>query len=465
MVSRSWLLERSHRAEIAVLTLISALVITASASAAAGDHFTCRASALRVQGAGALSTEPEVANSAGDPCTSAHSAAASVDLTPLLTAVAGPASTSGSSSAASASSQVANVSLPTLGITADAASSHTGYACSSGQPLATSSSSVVNLSIGGGAPITTSGHVSLTVGGIAHVELNRTLTGPGSITQRAVDITVLGGPYSGAEVVLGEAAAGLSGDPCDTGTTGLKPPGVGGGPPSTTPSTATFGFTFQPGTTLQCSLDDKPYAPCTKSVTFTNLSIGWHVLSVRELKNGVTGPVYTFRWRVTGKSGSACEHATGRISGRTLGRVSLGMTRVQTRRAYRLSSSWTSPHQDFFCLKPVGIRAEYAWGSMLSGLRATARRALLGRVVLALTANRHYALGGIRHGATLAAARRSLGAGNLFHIGINWWYFVRRGPWTAVLKVHHGVVAEVGVADGRLTASRKAQLAFIRRSR
>ena len=39
------------------------------------------------------------------------------------------------------------------------------------------------------------------------MELNRTVTTSSSITRRAVDITVFGGPYNGSEVVLGEATA------------------------------------------------------------------------------------------------------------------------------------------------------------------------------------------------------------------------------------------------------------------
>jgi hypothetical protein len=469
MLFRAWLTVGTSRGVAGLLALscaLGALAVGATpAGAATGDHFTCRASVLRVQGAGALNAEPEVANTAGDPCTSAQATTANVNLTPLLSAVAGSASTTSSAFGASASSHVANVNVQGLGVTADGATAHAGYGCSNGSPVPTAGSSVVNLSIGGGTPITTSGRVNLTAGGIANVELNRTIASANSITQRAVDITVSGGPYNGAEIVLGEATAGLSGNPCDIGTTGLKPPGVEGGAPSTTPSSPAFGFTFQPGTKLQCSLDHKPFAPCDSTTTFRHLSIGWHTLRVRELLNGVIGPIHTFRWKVTGGAGGGCPRATGQISGLTLGRVRLGMTRLQARRAYRLNSTWSKPNQDFFCLSPIGVRVEYASSTMLRGLPGSKRQALQGRVVLALTANAHYALEGIKPRARLAAARRALGAGNLFHIGLNWWYFAPHGSWTAVLKVRRGTVAEVGIADGGLTANRRAQLAFIGRAK
>jgi hypothetical protein len=440
-------------------------VAAAPAAAATGDHFICRASALRVTGAGALNAEPEVANQAGDPCRSSQSATGNARLPGLLSAVAGPASTSGTSSGGSGAAQVTGADLQALGITADAASAHAAYSCSDGQPVPAASSKVANLRIGGGAAITTSGPMDLGAGGIADVQLNRTITGASSVTQRAVDITVHGGPYSGAEVVLGEATAGLSGNPCDVGTADLRAPSVKGGPPSSTGRNPRFAFSTQPGTTLQCSLDNHSYAPCDTTTSFRNLSYGWHVLSAREVRDGVVGPALTFRWDVTRRAAAGCPAATGRLRGRTLGLVHLGMTRRQARRAYRLNSSWSTLSQDFFCLKPIGVRVEYASSSLLRGLRAAGRRALLGRVVMALTANRHFALMGIRPGATLRAARRALGAGNLFHIGINGWYFVAHGSWTAVLKLHGRTVAEVGIADARLTRGRRAQLAFIRRSR
>ncbi len=472
MLFRARFSVRMSRSVVVLLALCGMLGVlafaAAPAGAAAGDHFTCRASALRVQGAGVLNAEPEVANPAGNPCVSGQAATASLDLAPVLSAVAGSASTTSSAFAGSAASQVADVkvlNVPVLPLlTAIAASAHAGYSCSNGSPVATAGSNVVSLSISGGTPITTSGPVTLSAGVIANVQLNRTITSTGSVTQRAVDITVLGGPNSGAEIVLGEATAGFSGNPCDIGTTVLTPPVIQSGPPSSTPATTqTFVFTFQPGATLQCSLDGHSFAACNATTTFRNLSIGWHTVRVRELVNGVLGPVHTFRWKVTGRA-TRCPRATGGIHGMTLGRVRLGMTLVQARGAYRLNSTWSKPNQDFFCLSPVGVRVEYASSAMLRRLPAGARRALLGRVVLALSANTHYVLDGVRHGATLPAARRALGAGNLFHIGLNWWYFAPHGSWTAVLKVRHGIVAEVGIANGRLTRTRKAQLAFIGRA-
>ncbi len=468
----------------ALVSVVALLALTAtSASAASGDHFTCRASALRVTALPPLlNAEPKVANSAADPCTSDHPApTASVLLPPLLTTGVVSASTTSTVSSASATGQVANAALfGPLGLTADVATASALYACSAGTPTPQSSSSVVNLRLGG-TPITVSGTYSLPllIGGVATVQLNETIPTGSSVTRRAVDITVLGGVDDGVHIVLAEATAGISGNPCATGSGGgvpvdSTPPVISGTPTAgTTLSCSTGTWTNTPTSfTYQWSRDGTPIAGATNSTyTVRTLDEGLTLTCTVTAYNAAgAGPPATSRGvgvRVPHVRG--CPRATGRIGGRTLGLVRLGMTRPQARRVYRLNSTWAKGNQDFFCLTPIGVRVEYASNGMMTRLSRNARQARLGRVVLALTANAYYALDGVRPGATLKAARRALGAGNLFHIGVNWWYFVPHGSWTAVLKLHHGtpqsVIAEVGIADGRLTNSRKAQLAFIRRSR
>jgi hypothetical protein len=81
-------------------------------------------------------------------------------------------------------------------------------------------------------------------------------------------------------------------------------------------------------------------------------------------------------------------------------------------------------------------------------------------VVLALTANPYYALRGVRPGRRLASVARSLRAGRGFRVGLNTWYLTPNGSSRGVLKVRHGVIEEIGIADKRLTGSRRGGLRF-----
>ena len=72
-------------------------------------------------------------------------------------------------------------------------------------------------------------------------------------------------------------------------------------------------------------------------------------------------------------------------------------------------------------------------------------------MVILLTANRYYALHGVRRGARMRAAARRLRARRWFRIGVNRWYLISDHGVTDVLKVRRGIVQEIGVADRRLT--------------
>ena len=83
---------------------------------------------------------------------------------------------------------------------------------------------------------------------------------------------------------------------------------------------------------------------------------------------------------------------------------------------------------DFFCLSPNGIRVGYPSATLLRGQSRAHRAACAtGRAVLVLTANRRYAVRGVRPGTRLAAVARRLHLGAPFHVGRNDWYFFSRG--------------------------------------
>lgn len=87
---------------------------------------------------------------------------------------------------------------------------------------------------------------------------------------------------------------------------------------------------------------------------------------------------------------------------------------------------------------------------------------LNGKIVLALTANPYYTLGGVRQGVRLATAARRLALGKRLHWGSNDWYVIAGKTSNGVLKVRHGIIWEVGIANKQLTNNRAAQLRLLR---
>jgi hypothetical protein len=160
---------------------------------------------------------------------------------------------------------------------------------------------------------------------------------------------------------------------------------------------------------------------------------------------------------------SGCPRATGRLSGHTLGLAVLGMTRAQLQSKYTQGSAHGTRFWDYFCLTPIGVRVAYASDVRLETLPSNERTSVRGRVVLVLTANPFYALNGVRPGATLRAAAKTLHTDAGMRVGLNNWYLAPNGSTTAVLKVRHGIVREIGIATKMATRGRKAQLTFIKK--
>ena len=157
----------------------------------------------------------------------------------------------------------------------------------------------------------------------------------------------------------------------------------------------------------------------------------------------------------------SCAKASGRLAGSSLGPVTLGMTRARARSRFARVSLRGRRYMDFFCPAHGGIRVGYPSPTLLRTLSHTEQGRLRDRAVLVLTANSHYALRGVRPGARLAKVARRLRVDKGFHIGLNWWYLTPNGSSRGVLKVRHGVIEEIGIADRRLTQSRPAARRFL----
>ncbi len=166
--------------------------------------------------------------------------------------------------------------------------------------------------------------------------------------------------------------------------------------------------------------------------------------------------------RAAGSKPLGCPAATGALRGTTLGPLRLGMTRARARRAFVSSSARGHRYVAFYCLSPDGIRAGFPSPRLLRLLPRARRRPAGGTVILALTANRHFALRGVRPGARLAAVARRLSAGRGFAVGVNRWYLTAGRRVRGVLKVRHGVIEEIGIAEARFARSRAAARAFLR---
>jgi hypothetical protein len=168
----------------------------------------------------------------------------------------------------------------------------------------------------------------------------------------------------------------------------------------------------------------------------------------------------------TGGRGGAgvCQKATGRLAGRTLGRLKLGTTRSRARKLFvHWSTRSRRDDMDFFFICPKGIRAGYPSAALLRSLSGRERRAVKGRVVILLTANRYYALRGVKPATRLAKVRGRLHIGRGYKLGLNTWYLVSDGSSRGVLKVRHGVILEVGIADKQLTGGpTRAIVRFLR---
>jgi hypothetical protein len=186
--------------------------------------FSCRASSLRL---GSL-LEPIVANPPDKPCRDAVKFLANVRLTSTpLTVRAGVADASTNSTpddpsttdpapgdGATAHADIADVAL-VLGLTpinVKALSSDASVTCRGGAAVLAGSSTVAALAIAGRPVINATGPLTIPLG-IATLYLNRTITSPGRVTQRALELDLLVGP----DLVLGEATANAERSPCTGG--------------------------------------------------------------------------------------------------------------------------------------------------------------------------------------------------------------------------------------------------------
>ncbi len=156
-----------------------------------------------------------------------------------------------------------------------------------------------------------------------------------------------------------------------------------------------------------------------------------------------------------------CVSPTGKLVRARLGALTLGEARRAARATFTRYTTRGHRYIDIYCLSGGGLRAAYASRQLLRRLSIGSHGHLVGRLIIALTSDRFYALRGIRPGTRFAVARRALRPGPGYPVGANTWYVVRGKAASGVMKVHAGRVGEVGTVNARLTSSRsRARLFF-----
>jgi hypothetical protein len=252
-------------------------------------------------------------------------------------------------------------------------------------------------------------------------------------------------------------------------------------PPVTTPvntSPPVVTGTVDVGDTLSCSTGTWTGAPTSFTYTWsrdgTPIAGATHstyaVLSIDQGRRltctvsaaNAAGAAAGVASRQVSVAAARCSAATGLLHGRRLGLITLGDSRAQAAKGYLHASTRHRRHEEFFCLTPIGVRVGYAAPGVVRTLSSHQRAALRGRVIWISTANRFYALDGVRPGATLRTARRGLKLGAVFSVGHNDWYFARGAAANGLIKVRRGIVQEIGIVTKLLTNARRAQGRFLR---
>jgi hypothetical protein len=231
----------------------------------------------------------------------------------------------------------------------------------------------------------------------------------------------------GGGVAVGGSGAGGGG-----GGSSLGPPGASYTTAANPPS-VTISWTVSPPTpaaTTTSSTTSATPTPSTTSTTTTSTST----------------PVP-----------SGCPPPSGRLSGRSLGALELGLT--GSRALTRLPHVSISPNgfRDFCLRGGAGISAGYAGRSLLRRLSARERVRVRGRIVILITANPFYALHGARTGMPFAALSARVHAVKVFQHDGNSWYVLLGKGINGLLMLRDGEIRGVGISE-RLIRSRRPGL-------
>ncbi len=143
------------------------------------------------------------------------------------------------------------------------------------------------------------------------------------------------------------------------------------------------------------------------------------------------------------------------IRGKRLG-AKLGNRRSNNRRRFKGSRLRSRRGIDRYCIAGGGsVRIGYPTERLNRGLRRSERRRIRGRAVMVLTTSKRYRIKRIGRGTSTRAMRRRLRGERRFRVGRNVWYLARGSKGRRAFKTRGGRVLELGLADRRLTRSRR----------
>lgn len=239
-------------------------------------------------------------------------------------------------------------------------------------------------------------------------------------------------------------------------------PSIAGTPlPGDTLTCEPGGWTGSPTNfTYEWTRDGSPIAAATRQRYQVQIVDEGHTLGCQVTATNAAGksrPAASNTVIVAQPGTLNCPKPTGRVSGLSLGALSLGMKQKAAARIlkrYRVIAGGF----DVFCLfGGWGIRTGYPSKRLLASLPRGHRSKLGGKIVIELTGNPFYSLDGVSPGMQLSVAMETLHLRNPFHITNVYWYFTPAGPATGIIKVSDGLVQEVGLVNKQVSRNHRAQ--------
>ena len=159
-----------------------------------------------------------------------------------------------------------------------------------------------------------------------------------------------------------------------------------------------------------------------------------------------------------------CVNAARGVRGKRLGPARIGRTRKGQRRLLKGARLRSRRGIDRYCASGGGaFRIGYPTGRLMRTLaRGAQPRRAKGRVVLALTSSRRFAIRRVTAGMRAKAARRRMKGARRIRIGRNVWHVKGGRNVRLLVQVRRGRVRSVGIANKRLSRGRKGAKRFLR---